>query len=248
VSLFAYVDETGDRGTSAKSSRYFAMAGITVAGEDEAAMRAAIGVCRKTLGTGTGLHWQEHIKTFPRRQYVIGQLAALPGVSVNYVVFEKAAIPTASGLHHDHVLFYNYAAGLMMERLLLTAKGWPGGSRPIIVKFAHVRGFNHTDTLAYFGVKRAKDPSWMPWHLLNTAVKFVPATQYDGIQLADIYAGALNSAISMDRYGGYEPQHLLAIKHQIRRYRGTTWGAGFKAMALPNSLQGLPWWPPTGLD
>jgi hypothetical protein len=224
------------------------MAGVTVASENEAAMRAAISTCRQTMGVPGGIHWVDHLKVFPRRQYAMSQLAGLPGVRVNYVLFEKAAIPTASGLHNDHVLFYNFAAGLMMERLLLTAKGWPGGPRSINVKFGHVKGFDHTETLAYFATKSVKDPNWIGWHLLNGAVKFVPTAKYDGIQCADMYAGALNLAISIDRYGGYEPQHLLAIRHQIRRHNNRTWGAGFKAMALPNSIQGLPWWPATGLD
>lgn len=62
-----------------------------------------------------------------------------------YVIVEKAAIPAGSGMHTDHVIFYNYAAGMMMERLLLTAKDWPGGGRDVIVRFGHVRGVNHSE-------------------------------------------------------------------------------------------------------
>ncbi len=65
----------------------------------------------------------------------------LPGVMVIYVIVEKSAIPARSGLHTDHAIFYNYAAGLVMERILLAARDWPGGSRDAVVRFGHVRHF-----------------------------------------------------------------------------------------------------------
>ena len=247
--VYAYVDETGDRGTAARSSRFFAMAGVAVGSEHLHLMRDEMAAIKTALRVppNKGLHWSEHAKSFARRQYVSERLGGLPMV-VNYVVFEKAAIPTGSGIFGDHVLFYNYAAGLTMERLLLTARDWTGGPRPVKVQFAHVKGFDHTDTLAYFGIKRVKDVSWMPWHLLHGAVSFDGAGSFDGLQVADAYAGLLKAAIVADELGGYEEHHLLRVRQQIRRYRGTTWGGGFKVMALPNCMQSLPWWPPTGLD
>src|SRR5882757_9960575 len=66
----------------------------------------------ETGDRGKPLHWAEHVKRFPRRQFVASQLAAVPGVVVNYVVFEKAAIPLQAVMRSDQVLFYNYVAGL----------------------------------------------------------------------------------------------------------------------------------------
>jgi len=225
------------------------MAGVTVADEDEPLLRQAVDTCRTRLKVPVSkpLHWKEHVKRYPRRQFVAGQLASVPGLVVNYVIFEKAAIPSTAGLHRDHTLFYNYAAGLMIERLLLTARDWPGGARQLVARFGHVRGFDHSDTEAYFAVKRLKDPVWIPWHLLSGRVKFVGAGSYDGLQAADQYGGMLNAALNQDEFDGYEAHHLLAIRHQIRRVRGKAWGFGFKAMARPGVFEAYPWWLDQGI-
>jgi hypothetical protein len=75
------------------------MCGLAVADEDDPALRAAVQTCRAKLGVpaNKALHWQEHAKKYSRRQYVAAELSALPLV-VNYVIFEKAAIPAASRL------------------------------------------------------------------------------------------------------------------------------------------------------
>jgi hypothetical protein len=224
------------------------MCGLAVADEDDTALRAAVQTCRAKLGVpeNKALHWQEHAKKYSRRQYVAAQFSALPLV-VNYVVFEKAAIPAASQLWNNHLAFYNYAAGILMERLLLTARDWPGGPRKLVAKFGHVRGVDHADTLAYFEVKRAQAEPWVPWHLLSSPAQFVGAGAYLGMQAADQYAGMLGAALIPDELGGYEQHHLLAVSHQIRRCDGRAWGYGFKVMGRPGCMESYPWWPTSGL-
>jgi hypothetical protein len=248
--LRAYVDETGDRGITARSSRYFAMAGLTVADEDEHLIRDVVQRCRDVLKVPAGgaLHWQDHVKKYSRRQYVTSQPAAVPGLVVNYVIFDKASIPAASQPRSDHVVFYNYVAGIMLERLLLTARGRDGGPRSLITRYGHVRGFDHAETLRYFQQKRKQGRPRVPWHLLHGEIKFVDTGSYDGLQAADQYAEMLNVALSEDEFGGYEHHHLLAIRHQIRRRSsGDAWGYGFKVMATGNHMDRYPWWPQSGI-
>ncbi|MQA84454.1 MAG: DUF3800 domain-containing protein [Streptosporangiales bacterium] len=243
----AYVDETGDRGTGVKATRFFGMCAVVVADEDDRALRAVTRELRTTLKVpaGKGLHWRDHVKTFARHQYVTSRYAALNTIVINYVLFEKAAIPTQSELAKDQVVFYNYAAGLLLERIVLTAKDWPGEPRDVVATFAHVRGFDHEETLRYFEVKQQRPPGWMPWNLLRSRPTFADINSSDGLQAADQYAGMLNQAIRPNEFGQYEPQHLVAICHQIRRRSGQAWGYGFKVMALPGCMEAFPWWPQT---
>jgi hypothetical protein len=171
--LRAYVDETGDRGHSGRSSPFFAFATVLVADEDEPPLMAAMSKLRREFGVpaGRALHWMTHVKTFSRRQHAASVLSAVPEVMVMYVIVEKAAIPAGSGLHTDHAIFYNYAAGLVMERILLAARDWPGGSRDAVARFGHVRGFDHTTTTNYFQQKAAA-PGWVPWNRLHGVVHF----------------------------------------------------------------------------
>jgi Protein of unknown function (DUF3800) len=248
--LRAYVDETGDRGHTGGSSPFFAFAAVVVADEDEAGLRAAMSQLRRDLKvpTGKALHWKDHVKTHSRRQHVSRVLSQVPRLLIVYVVVEKAAIPARSGMYCDQVLFYNYAACLTMERLLLAARDWPGGSRDIIVRFGHVRGFDHSKTTAYFNLKKQNAAAWVPWARLHGAVHFDDQAKWDGLQAADQYAGMLNVAIRPDDFGGYEEVHLLRIRHQIRRNgTGKAMGYGFKVLGNEATFTSLPWWPAAGI-
>jgi hypothetical protein len=249
--LRAYVDETGDRGCGGKSSPFFAFAAVLVGDEDEPQLRAAISGLRREFGipVGKALHWKDHAKAYPRRQHIARTLSSVKNLVITYVVVEKAAIPPGSGMRRDHEIFYNYAAGLTMERLLLAANGWPGGGRNVLVRFGHVRGFDHTKTTSYFASKRrTAPPDWPPWHRLHGAVHFNDQASWDGLQAADQYAGMLNTALRRDDFGGYEQMHLLKVRHQLRRDpQGNAWGWGFKVLGNNATITSLPWWPAVGL-
>ncbi|WP_328327976.1 DUF3800 domain-containing protein [Kribbella sp. NBC_00382] len=245
----AYIDETGDRGTSGKASRYFAMVAVVIGDEDDPSLRRAIEACRQRLSVPVGkpLHWTEHVKRFPRRQFVAGRLAAVEGVVVNFVLVEKAALSAGDPMRGDQVAFYNYVAGLILEGILLTANAWPGGRRDVVVTFGHVRGFPHEHTLAYFEKLRAGAVDAELWELLCSKPRFLGAGQLDGLQAADQYAGMLRAALEADEFGGFEHHHLLAIRHQIRRCEGESWGHGLRVIAVPGLMEAYPWWPGEGL-
>lgn len=143
VLLRAYVDETGDRGHSGASSPFFAFAAVAIPDEDEPQLQAVMSQLRRdlTVPAGKALHWKDHVKTFSRRQHVAALLSGIPNLMLIYVIVEKAALRPGSGLQTNHVIFYNYAACMVMERVLLAARDWPSGSRDAVVRFGHVRGF-----------------------------------------------------------------------------------------------------------
>ncbi len=249
--LRAYVDETGDRGQSATSSPYFAFAAVLIADEDEPKLRATMSQLRRDLKVpvGRALHWKDHVKTFPRRQHVASQLAAVSELKIIYVVVEKAAIPAGAGMRIDHAIFYNYAAGFVLERALLAARDWHGGPRGLVIRYGHVKGFDHTTTASYFRYKATHGPRWVPWNLLHGQPRFSDQAGWDGLQAADQYAGMLHvAALRTDEFGGYEASHLLKVRHQIRRNgAGECWGWGFKWHGNAMTVTSLPWWPTTGL-
>ncbi len=247
--VWAFVDETGDRGTGPKSSRFFAMAAVLIAEEDYPSLSEAIIAAKQTLGVPAQipLHWKEHVKVFPRRQFVTGLLQPL-NLKVNYVIFEKESIPLGAGIRSDPVSFYNYAAGITMERLLLAAGNWPGGARDLKVDFGHVRGFDHSQTSSYFVLKKAMNQGPANWNFLAATPKFLSMSINSGLQAADQYAGMLSAALNPDKFGGYEHQHLFAVRGQIRRSGiGVALNYGFKALTLPTTMTDYPWWPVNGI-
>jgi hypothetical protein len=178
---------------------------------------------------------------------VATELAATPNLTIIYVMVEKTAIPVGSGIYASHELFYNYAALMVAERLLLAARDWTGGSRDVVIRFGHVRRFDHTTTQRYFGLKAAMS-TWVPWNRLHGTVHFSDQSSWDGLQAADQYAGMLNVAVTPDEFGGYQEAHVLRIRRQIRRdWRGRSRGWGFKVLGNEATFTSLPWWPAGGL-
>lgn len=244
--LRAYIDETGDRGFSGKSSDFFAFAAVLVADEDEGQLRAAVSQLRRDFGVPAGrpLHWKRHVKTYSRRQHATKTLCAIDSTVVVYVGVEKAAIPTHAHMKTDQQTFYNFAAGLVVERILLAARDWPGGARDAVIRFGHVRGFNHDTTRNYLDLRaRRGQPSWVPWHLRRGEIHFDDQARWDGLQAADQYAGMLNVALCSDGFGNYEPHHLVRARGRMREVKGRCWNYGFKWLGNDQTLSQMPWWP-----
>ncbi|TDO44956.1 hypothetical protein EV643_114101 [Kribbella sp. VKM Ac-2527] len=116
----------------------------------------------------------------------------------------------------------------------------------MVANFGHVRGFPHQETLGYLAKKKANQAGWMPWELLRGRPRFLGAGQLDGLQAADQYAGMLRAALEPDEFGGFEAHHLLAVRHQLRRVDGRSWGHGFNVLAQ-RVMESYPWWPGGGL-
>lgn len=190
------------------------------------------------MPSGKPLHWIEHVKRFPRRQYVASQLAAVDGVVLNMVLVEKAAVARELP---DQVAFYDLVAGCVLEQVLDTADEWPGGRRDVVITFGHVRGFRHDETLAWFEKMRARDSTSAPWDLLRGRPTFLGPGQLDGLQAADQYCGMLRAALEADEYGGFEEHHLTAVRRRLRR------PDGFEAVVLPGTMTAYTWWPTGGL-
>lgn len=242
--LRAYVDETGDRGYGPKASPFFAFACVLIPDESEPALFATLARLRCDLDAPNPLHWNQHVKTFSRRQHVTRLLLDVPGLRMFFVLVDKASIPVGSPMHADQAVFYNYAAAVVVGRALRAAHGWTGGARRLTTRFGHVRGFDHTSTRDHLA-RAAREDAWLPWHALTSGtVHFDSPARRDGLQAADAYAGMLNAAVRPDRYGNHEPFHLLAMRPQL--WRGAD-GPPVTVLGDDSRLTALPWWPGEGL-
>jgi len=245
VPLEVFVDEAGDRGTSAKSSPYFIMGAVTVDSTRRVELANTIADIKRKFGIPLtiALHWSDHCRNFERRQYVSSRLAELTFLQLNYVVIAKRTLPSGSRLGSDSAAFYNYAAGMLLDRVLLGAEHWAGGPQRVRVTFGHVRGMDHSDTRTYFE-RPIRRGSFADWTLLDGQPRFIDTAQNSGVQAADQFVGMLRHAITEDHFGGYEPHHLLAVRHLIRRGpNNRALGYGLKVMAEEGFPTSLPWWP-----
>ncbi|MDJ0336443.1 DUF3800 domain-containing protein [Salinibacterium sp. G-O1] len=217
--LFAYIDETGDRGLDkGGSSPVFGMAALIVDDDSAEAVQAAVSRLRADFNVPANrvMSWKDHLKTHARRKYAAGVLGAISNVRIIYVYCQKDRV--VGQYTSNRELFYNYVAIKMYKNILWAARNWKGVSEGIHTRFGHVRGHDHTSTEAYFRFQLqfdSKVPSGM-----ERGLRWVSADQYLESQAADLYGGFLRAAIWPDEFGNVEGQYLKQIWHQIRRGSG----------------------------
>ena len=189
--LLAFVDETGDRGHSRKSSEYFAMAAVVCPDNMQQKVKDCIAKIKTEFGVPlkVPLHWRKHCRLHEYRKFVTGEIAKLEGIRTIFVISDKKTMPD------DHEKFYNIVAAYTMERILKYADEL---KMKVTVRFGHVKSFRHSTTLEYFQKRN--------WRLgqyssLQEQPKWIAAETNSGIQLADLYAGILGAAMIADKFG-----------------------------------------------
>jgi hypothetical protein len=240
--LNVYVDETGDRGFTAKSSPHFAMTALMVPEEDDWRTRATAAGLRGLIDTPGPLHWVEHFKAKrpERRTHAATLLAEMRTAKVVHVIADKATC----GLTRDGAIFYNYTTRLLLERVALAAQEWSGGSRLAIVRLGTVKGMDHAGTAQYLDhVRHGGCTTFdVPWQYIKWPPNWQNTT-YDGIQLADIHAGMLNVALSGKPEDPKCAGDLLLCKHLLRRSTGgSLLGYGVKVIGQSSFVTGRVWY------
>ena len=231
--LLAFVDETGDRGNSKKSSEYFAMAAVIFPAFVQQKVKNCIAGIKTELGIPykNALHWYKHCRLHETRKFIIREISKLEKVTVIYIISDKKTMPD------DHAKFYNIVAAYTLERIL---KHTEELNAKVSVHFGHVKNFNNSLTLDYFQNKTWRLGSY---NTLNEQPKWIASDTNSGIQLADQYAGILNAAMIADRHGDFEPSYLEKIKHQIRKSKnGKISGYGIKAISADSDPKLFKWW------
>ncbi|GAA3718057.1 DUF3800 domain-containing protein [Streptomyces tremellae] len=254
--LHVYVDETGDRGFSDKSkakSPFFAMTAVIVPEEEEWAVKVAVGGLQGMVHSGPPqeahkpLHWVEHFKAKhpERRRRAALTLARMQDVMVIHVIADKGTMQDDWAMSKSKEVFYNFTTRLLLERVALAAKGWPGGRRLAIVRLGMVKHMDHSTSESHLDWVRGGNVETynVPWGL----IKWPPtweSTQRHGIQLADLHAGLLGTALMGDPQDMDCARNLLACRHQLRRSpTGKLLGWGVKVIGTDAFLLKRAWWP-----
>lgn len=241
--LFAYIDETGDRGAGSSSSPIFGMAGVLVDDDGGIALRAAVAQLRRDLNVPSGcvMSWKEHAKRHELRRRAADVLSEVPNMRVLYLYAKKSELRCGSYLE-DPQRFYNFVAFRMYKSVLWAARNWKGSSARVWTRFGHVRGHDHTATKSYI-LREAHFDDRVPSHM-EQGLKWVSANQYDESQAADLLGGFLKAAIWPEgRFGYTEPSYLLKVWPRIRNSDTCAIPLGIMSMPHDQVLTEEPWFP-----
>lgn len=241
IPYLVYVDETGDRGRSKASSPFFGFAAVVFRKDRLPSVREAKQRVNRRLGRAehVELHWSKNLKAHDKRYVAAEELAQL-NLRIVYSAVEKATSPEGSQLHGDRDTLYNYALRLLLERVSWLVDDAGGIAR---VTLAAVQGLPKRVPLGYLE-KLRKRQTQIRWNAVHPKIEVRQAATRDGLQVADVAAGALDRAIrpATNPPHRMEPAYLLLLKHRIYTPgRGRVASYGLKA--LPGDLwTRFAWW------
>lgn len=215
--LFAYIDETGDRGRygHGNASPVFGMAAVIVNDRSAPQLRQAVEQLRSDFNVHSGvvMSGKQHLKEHKRRLHAAKTLAGVGDVRLILVYCEKSQV------QGDYVnltdRFYNYVSLKMYKNILWAAQNWMGAAAGIHTRFGYVKGHDHSATEAYLRSETTKDSRVV--ETMERGLKWVSADRYLESQAADVYGTFLRAATWPDEYGNVEGRYLQEVWHQIRK-------------------------------
>lgn len=239
--VFVYVDETGDRGSSASSSPIFGMAAVVVPEAKGPALRAAVQTLRADLSVPTNkvLSWKDYAKSHDRRRRAAEVLGAVDGIKVCYVYAKKAALQPGTYVEHKE-RFYNYVAGKALRSIVWASRNM--GATEVHIRFGHVKHHDHTGTKAYLEREIASDQR-IPDGLVKS-MRWISADRYAESEAADLFGGFLKAATwPSGQFGYVEPNYLLSVWHRIRNSEDCAIPLGIMSMPRNSVLTSEDWFP-----
>lgn len=241
--VWAYIDETGDRGSSSGSSPIFGMAAVIVTEAGAVELRKAVAQLRSDFGVPSRkvLSWKDHVKTHDRRRRAAELLCKVDELKVCYVYAIKSELDPASYIT-DVARFYNYIAFTMYKSITWAARNWQGKNAQLWTRFGHVRHHDHTTTEAYIRAQVAADQR-IPFHM-EQGLRWVSADQYLESQAADLFGGFLKAATWPDGQFSYtEPSYLLKVWTKIRNSEQCAIPLGIMSMPQNHLTCEMSWFP-----
>jgi hypothetical protein len=238
--LLVYVDETGDRGSGTKASPFFSMVAIVLPTDDLPALQQVKNDINAKLEKpiATELHWSKNLKRHEQRLEAIEHVAKLNLRIVNVTV-DKTAIPPKSLIAGDRDALYNYSLRLLLERVSWLSDANNGLAQ---VTLASVKGLPRRVIDSYVEKLRIQQNA-VNWEALHPSIRVKQANARDGLQIADLAAGALDRAIRRCPNPPHriEPAYLLKVAHLVYT-RGPDRVHSYGMKSLNGLFASFPWW------
>jgi hypothetical protein len=211
---------------------------------DIAALEQGLDRMNATLGKPpmTVLHWAANVKEHTQRKFVAREIAKLPCILTSVVVVKQPLMGSGTGLS-DPAQMYNYAVRRLLERI-----SWYVNERngEVDITFAHIRRFPYWRLWSYLRLLRAI-PTSIKWGAIPRGPGMDQPLRVRPLQLADLTAGAVGSAVRADSFGAHEHAYLDELIPRIYlRGQAHVDSYGVNVVGPPNyrayMSQTYPWW------
>lgn len=229
--LRAYIDESGQRGHSPRSSKHFVMTATIMLDSRVAHVAAWTAQLRKDLGRRPGdtLHFV-NLKSHAERVHAAKALGKNTDLAFISVVVCKDHLTHATRLSDDQAYLFTF-------RFLLERLSWFARDRKhdLTYTLAHIRRFKLSQLRQYEAALRASSTS-VAWDYLDPSGGTIDQPSRDErLQIADIGASATAQAFEPDRFGNTEDRYLREMLPRV-------WARGNGANRLTTyGLKMHPW-------
>lgn len=237
--LHAFIDESGQRARTPKSSDHFVMSAVVVPAEHLPDATATLASLRTDLArpSGATLHWR-NIKTHTQRLRIAQVIGAQPWLTIASVVVCKPHL-TAPALDDDTA--YLYTMRFLLERLSWLARDQ---GRVLTGTLAHIVRFKLSKLRAYEAILHHTPGCQIAWDSLDpTGLNIDQPHRVELLQLADAAASATFAAFEGDRFSNTETRYLLEMSPRLyRRPPGKLTSYGLKMHPWTDSARAAyPW-------
>jgi hypothetical protein len=213
--LHAYIDESGGRAVSAKSTDYFVLAAVVIDDADLPAARATLAKMRSDLGRRPGdtLSWK-NIKSHSQRLRAAQLLAAGPLTISAVVVCKRHLVGHLPTEGHA----YLYTVRFLLERL-----SWLARDRMAEVDYtlAMITRFKLSTLRSYEARLRSNPACSIAWGSVPRPGKIDQPNREEFLQLGDLAASAIGKAFELDSFGNTERRYLQELVPRLYR-RGSS--------------------------
>lgn len=237
-----YIDEAGDRGAAAGSSRYFVVSAVIVDDAQDSTVRDQVSRLKQLLRRGSDdvLHFRN--LTHSQKVKACQEIASLSVQGFASVVICKNTLNTPfpdGGLAYiaQPDPMYLWAIRLLLERVSWFVRDTGGDTS--IVTFAHLKRFKADKLHDYIEALRHAPTSihWPSFEGHRFRLSAPSHTQL--LQVADICASALFKAVEPDEYGNPEQRYLAELRPIIyRRGSGPVTSYGLKVFPVDEAEPG----------
>lgn len=222
--LHAFIDEAGQRSSSAKSSNHFVMSAVLAKDEDLPAAAAFLAQMRIDTGRQPGdtLHWR-NIKAHPDKLHLAKRLGEQPWATLSRVVVCKRHL--SSELTDDQAYLYTFR--FLLERLSWLARD---SDRKLHYTLAHIVRFKLERLREYESRLRNEQGCQVAWPSVDPrGGRLEQPNRVEMLQAADVVASATFAAIEPDRHGNTEQRYLVEMAPRLyRRGSAALTSYGFK--------------------
>jgi len=212
--LNAYIDEAGQRSSSAKSSDHFVMSAVLVRDADLSVAQSVLSKLRIDLDRQPGdtLHWR-NLKGHSPRLHAAATLGVQPWATVSSVVVCKRHLPSQATLNDDQA--YLFTLRFLLERLSWFARD---GGFLLTYTLAHVVRFKLATLRGYEAILKGMSGVQIAWNALNPAGGQIDQpSRLEMLQYADIAASATFAAFEPDKFGNTEDRYLRQLAPRLYR-------------------------------